>query len=379
MVGFQQLLLLSRSLCSLVKILILGAWRWAQYEEAFARGLGNSGVDTIKLSTMEFFPGALGRLQLMVPPLAPGLLRLNRAAVAAARFHQPDWALFWRPTHFLPSTVRKLRGVGVATVSYNNDDPFGAKAHGKVPCHHHWLWHWYHKCLPWFDRNFFYRAINCREAKGHGAKHADLLLPYFLPWQDRPMTLSAADHARFGTEVVFAGHYEGDGRARAIRCLIQAGFTVRIWSGEGWGSALPDLYYDRMGPVLPALGEDYAKALCGAKVCLAFLSKLNRDTWTRRCFEIPACGRVLLAERTEDLMRLFKEGEEACFFSTPEELVQKTGWLLANPAIRERIARGGLQRVWADRHDVESRARDFLKRLRDERPESLEADRNVQD
>ena len=97
---------------------------------------------------------------------------------------------------------------------------------------------------------------------------------------------------------------------------------------------------------------------------MCFLSKLNRDTYTRRCFEIPACGKVMLAERTDDLVQFFKEDEEACFFSTTEELVRKAQWLIDNPDIRERIAQAGLRRVWADGHDAETRANMFLEPIR---------------
>jgi glycosyltransferase involved in cell wall biosynthesis len=135
---------------------------------------------------------------------------------------------------------------------------------------------------------------------------------------------------------------------------------VKLWGGHYWSRAVLGDLYDHLAPIVPAEGDAYAKALCGAKICLCFLSKLNRDTYTRRCFEIPACGKVMLAERTEDLMRLFKEDEEACFFSSPEELVRKAQWLINNPDIRERIAQAGLRRVWADGHDVASRANYFL-------------------
>lgn len=255
---------------------------------------------------------------------------------------------------------KKFRSLGIQAISYNNDDPFGPRAHGNVPWHHHWLWFWYLRCLPHFDRNFFYRRMNCEEAVVHGARHAEVLMPYFLPWQDRPVELALADQDRFTADVVFVGHYEPDGREHSIRTLVDAGIQLKIWGGHYWSrKALGDLY-DHLQPIVPAEGDDYAKALCGAKVCLAFLSKLNRDTYTRRCFEIPACGRVMLAERTEDLLRLFKEDEEACFFSSNKELVEKTRWLLGNPHIRERIAQAGMRRVWADEHDVISRAKSFL-------------------
>lgn len=177
------------------------------------------------------------------------------------------------------------------------------------------------------------------------------------------MELTPADQDRFAANVVFVGHYEPDGREHSVRALVDAGIQLKIWGGHYWSrEALGDLY-DRLQPIVPAEGDNYAKALCGAKVCLAFLSKLNRDTYTRRCFEIPACGRVMLAERTDDLLCLFKEDEEACFFSSNKELVEKTRWLLENPDIRERIAHAGMSRVWADGHDVMSRAKQFLETL----------------
>jgi glycosyltransferase involved in cell wall biosynthesis len=343
-----------------VKILIVGDWRWPQYEQAFACSLRDNDVEVIKLSTSIFFKGALGRIELTLPLPGPALVSLNRAVLVEAQKHQPDWVLFWRPTHVLPSTIHKLGVLGLRSVSYNNDDPFGPKAHGNVPWHHHFLWHWYIKCLPRFDCNFFYRKINCAEAKACGANHAEVLLPYFIPWQDRPVQLTAVEQQRYETDVVFVGHYEPDGREDSIRALVTAGIHFKLWGGHYWSrSALGNLY-DSLSPIMPAESDEYGKALCGAKICLCFLSKLNRDTYTRRCFEIPACGKVLLAERTDDLMRFFKEDEEACFFSSSEELVHKAQWLINNPDIRERIAQAGLRRVWADGHDVGSRVRSFL-------------------
>lgn len=343
-----------------MRILIVGAWRWPQYEEAFARGLRENGAVVTALPGSDFFTGYLGRLQQTIPLPGPAMNRLNRAVMAEVEAKQPDLVLFWRPTHILPETIRQLANMGISSASYNNDDPFGPKAHGNVPWHHHFLWYWYIKCLPFFNRNFFYRKINCTEAKASGARHADVLLPYFMPWQDRPVQLTETERQRYEADIVFAGHHEPDGREESIRALVLAGVSVKLWGGHYWSRAVLGDLYDSLAPIVPAEGDEYAKALCGAKVCLCFLSKLNRDTYTRRCFEIPACGRVMLAERTADLMRFFKEDEEACFFSTQDELVTKAKWLIDNPDIRERIAQAGLRRVWADGHDVGSRAKYFV-------------------
>lgn len=340
--------------------MIVGSWRSYQYEEAFSQGLAQNGLGILRFSTSCFFRGRLGHWQSALPFPGNALVRLNRELIVQAKAERPDLVLFWRPTHILPSTLNNLRRQGIQTISYNNDDPFGPSTHGNVPWHHHWLWFWYLRCLPHFNRNFFFREINCTEAMARGACHAEVLMPYFIPWRDRPVTLADEDRVRYETDIVFVGHYEPDGRQNSVRALLEAGFRVKLWGGSYWSREVLGDIYERLKPIQLAEGNDYAKALCGAKICLCFLSKLNRDTYTTRCFEIPACGKVMLAERTDDLLRIFKEDEEACFFSTHEELVEKARWLLANPDIRERIAKAGLKRVWESEHDVTSRARTFL-------------------
>lgn len=346
-----------------MKIMIVGKWALPQYEKAFARGLLSNGVVVTELSVSHFFKGYFSHIQQTIPLPGPALLRLNRAVVDAADDQRPDLVLFWRPTHILPKTISKLEWMGVRTASYNNDDPFGPKAHGNVPWYHHFLWHWYIQCLPMVSCNFFYRKINCAEAKAVGARHAEVMLPYFMPWQDHPVQLNNAEKQRFETDMVFVGHYEPDGREESIGALVHAGIHVKLWGGHYWSRAVLGNLYDILSPIVPAEGDEYGKALCGAKICLCFLSKLNRDTYTRRCFEIPACGKAMLAERTVDLMEFFKEDEEACFFSSTEELVSKAQWLINNPDIRESIAQAGMRRVWADGHDVASRVKYFLSRV----------------
>ena len=76
-----------------------------------------------------------------------------------------------------------------------------------------------------------------------------------------------------------------------------------------------------------------------------FLSKMNRDVYTRRCFEIPAMKKLLLCERSEDMQEMFVEDKEAVFFSDKLELLEKVKWLLANPTIINDIAEAGFQRV----------------------------------
>ncbi len=68
----------------------------------------------------------------------------------------------------------------------------------------------------------------------------------------------------------------------------------------------------------------------------------------------------MLAERTSDHETLFKENEEAVFFSSPEEVVEKALRLVSDAALRQSIAEAGWRRVYADGHSVDDRMKQFL-------------------
>jgi spore maturation protein CgeB len=345
------------------RILIVGSWRWEIYEDAFAKSLNQIGIDVISFSTNKYFKGYFGKIEEALPPFSISLYKLNIDLYKFILSEKPDVVLFWRPTHILPITITLTKKLNIFAVSFNNDDPFGPKIHKNVPWHHHFLWFWYLKSLRLYNKNFFYRKVNTLEAEKWGSKNNQVLMPYFIPWRDKPVKLTDVEKVFFCTEVVFIGHYETDGRELLFKSLLEANIKVKIWGGDYWNREVLGDMYDKFTPIVPVQGEDYAKALCGAKICLGLISKLNRDSYTRRCFEIPACGSLLLAERTDDLLSLFIEDEEACFFSSSDELVEKVVWLLSNDEIRLKIADAGFRKVWSSGHDVISRANFFVENL----------------
>ena len=93
-----------------------------------------------------------------------------------------------------------------------------------------------------------------------------------------------------------------------------------------------------------AWGLDYLKALSNAKIALGLLGKHIPETTTTRSFEIPAIGTFMLAERTDDHLALFEEGEEAEFFDNDDELKDKIRFYLANDSARNKIAAAGRER-----------------------------------
>ena len=344
-----------------MKILFAGNFHWPMYEEACALALSGLGVDVRRFAWNGYFSSFAGRVQNKFPFPGPATLQLNRELIGATEEFVPDAVFIWRGTHVRQETLKTLkRNTGAILVSYNNDDPFGPEAHGNVPWHHSFFWKMYMACVPEYDIHFVFRAVNIPEILDRGAKGAEVLMPYFIPELHRPVELSEEDRARFECDVVFAGHYEPDGREQYLRQLVDAGLHVRLFGGRYWTRRVLGDLAGRFGKVRPVYGLDYTKALCGAKMCLSLLSKMNRDTYTTRCFEIPACGGLLLSERTDDLRRMFREDEEAVFFSGPEELAEKALWLKSRPDEIERIAAAGMRRVHTDCHSAEGRMKQFL-------------------
>ena len=90
--------------------------------------------------------------------------------------------------------------------------------------------------------------------------------------------------------------------------------------------------------------DDYARALTGAKIGLGFLRTAWPDQHTTRTFEIPACGSLLMADRTTEHQAFFDEGKEAEFFESSEELLDKIRFYCSHESARGRIAKAGQTR-----------------------------------
>lgn len=282
----------------------------------------------------------------------PAVARLNRALVEQAAGTKPDMLFVYRGTHVEADSLRRIRAAvpGMVIVGYNNDDPFGPGQPG-------YRWRHFLSCLPEYDLTLAYRQHNMDEFRRHGARRVYLLRSWFIPERNHPVALSPEDRNRFDADVVFAGHYEDDGRLEQLEAIVAKGHRLRLFGpGNYWNPVLVRSQTLRhLAPVRQLWGEDYNKALCGARIALCFFSRLNRDTYTRRCFEIPATGTLLLSEYSDDLANLFKEGLEADYFRSREEMLEKINFYLVNNRQRSLVASAGLKRVHQDGHDIRSR------------------------
>lgn len=159
--------------------------------------------------------------------------------------------------------------------------------------------------------------------------------------------------------ICFLGHYEKE-REIIIRKFIDNGIPVKL-AGIKWENFVKQnagnkpLTYLGQG----VYGEEYAKVISSSYMSWGSVSKWIPEKHTTRTFEIPACGTALISERNSELAEFFNENE-AIFYSSETELMNKVKYYLSNLPELETLSNLGHQRVVRDRRDYESIIKNIL-------------------
>lgn len=249
----------------------------------------------------------------------------------------------------------KLKRFDAPMVLYNNDDPTGPRDGRRFDS--------LLAALPVYDLCVVLREPNVQEFSDHGARLVHRVWMSYDEVHHTPFDTVDSIPPEFRSDVAFVGTWmRGEGRDDFMLGLIKRGIDVAIW-GDRWHKA-PN--WRRLQPYWrgPALGgRDYVAAIQGAKITLGLLSKGNRDLHTTRSVEIPYAGGLLCAQRTDEHLSMYREGEEAVFWSDVDECAAICQALLADSKRRERIRQAGMARVRAAGYGNEAVCRQILERL----------------
>ena len=348
-----------------MKVLVVGDWHSKLHEEPLYNSFIKQGHDVLKFSWHQYFISQAPLRFFKEIPLriqnkyriGPAVNKVNSDLIGLVKESMPDVLFVYRGSHLYPETLKEIRLINekIFLVGYNNDDPFS-------PLYQWWVWRHFKGSIGLLDLVLSYRHSNIQEYRDHGAKNVNLFRSWYLPEVNKPEQLTSSEEETFSADVAFIGHYEDDGRADFLEEVLSNGFTLNLFGpGYDWDPVIKNYkFLKHKIPVKLLWGSRYNKGLCGSKIALCFLSKLNRDTYTRRCFEIPASGTMMLAEYSDDLADLFKEGKEVEFFRNKEEMIHKIKFYLNNEKKRLKVAKAGLTRVREDGHDIDNRAKEVL-------------------
>lgn len=276
-----------------------------------------------------------------------GIRKLNKRIVEYCKANKTDIVFLYSCRFVYTSTIKSLKEQGCYIASYCNDNPFS-------DYYPSYFWRKYRDGVKWCDINYVYRESDLKNVEQIGSLKSKLLRSYYIKERNYyiPDDIIAIDVP----EVVFVGHYEDDERTDYILSLAEYGIRVgvprNLWENHIKESEKVFFLDESM--------TNYNLILNKAKIALVFLSKINKDTYTRRCFEIPATKTMMCAPYTEDMANLFLEDNEIVFFRNKLDFINKVKYYLNHDLKRERIGKNGYSRLLSDGHDVTNRVKEII-------------------
>lgn len=285
--------------------------------------------------------------------IRPADRRRHVAALLAKvdQFH-PTIFISLRGDHLSACAIDAIRRKGAWTANVNHDDFFSSYRSN-------WTWT-QRRAIPAYDQILTTRWVNVEEIRPLNPNVQFFPFAYD-PHTHHPVPIPASETDRWNVDVVFVGQWalHRAGMLDKLVAQVPARYAIHGPHWDRLSAKSPSRKFVNAGPIW---GDDMAKALGGAKIALGFLRKENRDDYTQRTFEIPACGGLLVAERTARHQSFFREGVEAEYFDSdrPEELISKVRMLLADNDRRQSLRDAGIQALKQGAYTYDDRVQEIL-------------------
>jgi hypothetical protein len=282
--------------------------------------------------------------------------RLNADLLGVAERERPDILWSDKVLALRPDTLDALRGLGITTVSYMIDNPFGPR---KDPG-----WRMYLKALKHYDLHVTQRDVSVRDYTRRGARNVIKIQTAYEPTLHFPPPAGWSDRDRDRFTSFVGTPY--DDRAQILAQVSAAGFAVSVSGNRrAWERALPKAAMDTIFFGGELFEKEYREAIWKSRINLSFLTRSNLDEYTQKSFEIAGCEGFLLAERSAGHRAKFVEDEEAVFFEGVEELEDKIFRYLPDEKARRRIAAAGHARALRDGYHNDRQVQLILNKVRD--------------
>lgn len=278
---------------------------------------------------------------------------INGEVLRAAREFRPELVWAEKQEYLRSETLESIRKNGARLVHFT-PDPYFSLEWKRTPL--------MDRALASFDVLVYCKTYERTQYEALGRPLIYMPLGY-CDEVHRPLP---SNDSRWCCSVGFLGGWEPR-RERLLHDVAMTGVDLKIWGGY-WEFLVDGRWTLRRYIILRQLaahddftfhadealtrawqggevyGDFYANALTGAKIGLGLLRRVCPDQHTTRTFEIPACGSLLLADRTDEHLAMFAEGTEAEFFDSCEEMLDKLSFYLSHEAAQKRLAEAGYTR-----------------------------------
>lgn len=275
------------------------------------------------------------------------LKKNNNLFIKELKKFKPDILILWRTTTILPKTIGiiKKEYPNIRIILYHNDNPYTGLLNRFKYRH-------YLNSICHADISAIYRPSDFNDIKKFKPKKIKLLKPNYTSYLHKPKKDKKT------IDVIFIGHFTID-REKILDILYEKKIIFEVY-GPGWSKLKNKKKWSHNIKIKKLFGKKYANKISQSKIALGFLSKKNKDVYTRRCFEITACKTMLIAPKTKELKKIYKENYEAVFWNNENEIANKIIKYLEDNKKLNRITIAGYNRIRKNAHDEISRAKEIL-------------------
>lgn len=285
----------------------------------------------------------------------PAIVRWNARILEIAQEFKPEIVWVESPLFVFPETYAALKEKwGSTLVCAYSDDPRDPKKRSRH----------FEESKKLLDIVFATKDQLAQELLTEGVRAVGKFWKGYDPERIYPIKAEGGRSKLNQSDIIFIGHPDvvkgKSARLHIMEALSEHFDGLRVY-GKRWGSIVTTTSLRNKISPRQLDGQDYPAMISGSSIALQIPSRLAQDTHSSRSVEIPACGTLMIAERTVDHQVLFEEDREAVFFSSTEELVNKCDYYLRNVRAARRIADAGYARCQKSGYSNELRMLEMLR------------------
>jgi len=330
-----------------MRILISGSQHPSGFPKSLGGALTRVGCDIVSFDDEKLHADISPSNRVLKRILTPFKAQyIGDSFVHSIKSQAPNVVLVVKGFFFSPTAIREARSAAPKAkfVYFNPDNSFNTWHYGNSNA-------WIRSSRSLYDVELTWGKFLEGPLRALGARRVHHFPFAFDPLLHTPPT--KFDEV-FKSEVSFVGSWDEE-REWWLSRIVD--FDLKIW-GNGWEKASSSLRRSCWQGTA-AYGQEFYSIVKQSKVNINLLRRQNASAHNMRSFEIPGCGGLMLATRSAEHLKIFRDEHDAFFFDSAAELRDIVPFLLNNDFDRFRVAENGYQKV-IQTHTYDNRAKDLL-------------------
>ena len=341
-------------------MLIVGAYGLGRLEVSYQRAFESIGCVTtffdIEQSVKQFCRfGRIGQQINRFISIEPWIAKANREFVTTAMNEHPDIVLVGGQSPVRAGALAQIATSVGSKFCLVWPDPLA-----KLP-------EWTIDCLPLYDLIAACSQSTLQSFHKLGARRAEWIPLAGDPTLHSNISPPTSDELEiYGCDVSFVGNWRPEREEVLSSVVSMKGIALKIWGENDWRRFAGNKQVtQRAWQGKPLYADTFAKAVLSSKLNLNIIDPTNYPGANMRFFEIPCAGGLQVCSPCPEWEEEFKDEETIFYYRRAEELSGLILFLLADDALRHRVAQTAHEKVLSA-HTYAHRAVRILELLSEE-------------